>query len=82
MVTVMGPGGLPLSSFSPEDEREELMGVFAAAVYERGLALTCLAEVARRADVRLAEVHAHWPTPIDCLLDAVAAFHAAALHPG
>jgi AcrR family transcriptional regulator len=73
MVTVMGQGGLPLSSFSPQDEREELMAVFAAAVYERGLALTCLAEVARRADVRLADVHAHWPTPIDCLLDAVAA---------
>jgi AcrR family transcriptional regulator len=73
MVTVMGVGGLPLSSFSPQDEREELMAVFAAAVYERGLALTCLAEVARRADVRLADVHAHWPTPIDCLLDTVAA---------
>jgi AcrR family transcriptional regulator len=73
MVTVMGVGGLPLSSFSPQDEREELMAVFAAAVYERGLPLTCLAEVARRADVRLADVHAHWPTPIDCLLDTVAA---------
>jgi AcrR family transcriptional regulator len=73
MVTVMGHPGLPLSSFSPQDEREELMAVFAAAVYEHGLALTCLAEVARRADVRLAEVQAHWPTPIDCLLDTVAA---------
>jgi AcrR family transcriptional regulator len=73
MVTVMGLGGLPLSSFSPQDEREELMAVFAAAVYERGLAATCLAEVARRADVDLADVHAHWPTPVDCLLDAVAA---------
>jgi AcrR family transcriptional regulator len=73
MVTVMGSGGLPLSSFSPQDEREQLMAVFAAAVYERGLALTCLGEVARRADVRLADVHAHWPTPIDCLLDTVAA---------
>ncbi|MET0604527.1 MAG: TetR/AcrR family transcriptional regulator [Baekduia sp.] len=49
------------------------MAVFAAAVYERGLAATCLAQVARRADVRLADVHAHWPTPVDCLLDAVAA---------
>lgn len=73
MVTVMGQSGLPLSSFAPQDEREELMVVFAAAVYERGLALTCLAEVARRADVRLADVHAHWPTPVDCLLDTVAA---------
>jgi AcrR family transcriptional regulator len=73
MVTVMGLDGLPLSSFSPKNQREELMAVFAAAVYEHGLTLTCLARVARRADVRLAEVQAHWPTPIDCLLETVAA---------
>jgi AcrR family transcriptional regulator len=72
-VTVMDLGGLPISSFTPEDEREELMAVFAAAVYERGLALTCLAEVARRAGVPLEQVRAYWPTPIDCLLDTVAA---------
>jgi AcrR family transcriptional regulator len=72
-VTVMDLGGLPLSSFAPQDEREELMAAFAAAVYERGLALTCLGEVARRAGVPLEDVKAHWPTPIDCLLDTVAA---------
>jgi AcrR family transcriptional regulator len=72
-VTVMGLGGLPLSSFAPQDERDELMAVFAAAVYERGLALTCLDEVARRAGVPLEQVKRHWPTPVDCLLDAVAA---------
>ena len=72
-VTVMDLGGLPISSFTPEDEREELMAVFAAAVYERGLAPTCLAEVARRAGVPLEQVKRYWPTPIDCLLDTVAA---------
>jgi AcrR family transcriptional regulator len=72
-VTVMDLNGLPISSFAPQDEREELMAVFAAAVYERGLALTCLAEVARRAGVPLAQVQEHWPTPVDCLLDTVAA---------
>ena len=72
-VTVMDLNGLPMSSFAPQDEREELMAIFAAAVYERGLALTCLAEVARRAGVPLERVHGHWPTPVDCLLDTVAA---------
>jgi AcrR family transcriptional regulator len=72
-VTVMGLGGLPLSSFAPQDERDKLMAVFAATVYERGLALTCLAEVARRAGVPLEQVKRHWPTPVDCLLDTVAA---------
>ena len=72
-VTVMDLHGLPMSSFSPQDEREELMVVFAAAVYERGLPLTCLAEVARRAGVPLEQVRGYWPTPVDCLLDTVAA---------
>ncbi len=72
-VTVMDPNGLPMSSFAPQDEREELMATFAAMVYERGLALTCLADVARRVGVPLEQVLGHWPTPIDCLLDTVAA---------
>ena len=69
----MGLGGLPISSFAARDEREELMAVFAAVVYEHGLALGCLADVARRAGVPLEHVEGHWPTPIDCLLDTVAA---------
>jgi hypothetical protein len=69
----MDLNGLPMSSFAPQDEREELMAVFAAAVYEHGLAETCLADVAWRAGVPLAQVKAFWPTPVDCLLDTVAA---------
>jgi AcrR family transcriptional regulator len=69
----MDLGGLPMSSFTPRDEREELMALFAAVVYEHGLALTCLADLARRAGVPLEQVTGHWPTPIDCLLDTVAA---------
>ncbi len=72
-VTVMDLNGLPMSSFTPQDEREELMAVFAATVYERGLSPTCLAEVARRARVPLERVEGFWPTAIDCLLDTVAA---------
>jgi AcrR family transcriptional regulator len=72
-VTVMDLDGLPMSSFAPQDEREELMAVFAAVVYEHGLTLTCLADVACRAGVPLEQVTGHWPTPIDCLLDTVAA---------
>jgi len=72
-VTVMDLDGLQMSSFAPQDEREELMAVFAAVVYEHGLTLTCLADVARRAGVPLEQVTDHWPTPIDCLLDTVAA---------
>lgn len=68
----MGLDGLPMSSFTPQDEREELMAVFAGTVYERGLTLTCLADVARRAGVPLERVEAFWPTAIDCLLDTVA----------
>lgn len=69
----MDLNGLPMSSFVPQDEREELMAAFAATVYEHGLAQTCLADVAWRAGVPVAHVAAHWPTPIDCLLDTVAA---------
>jgi AcrR family transcriptional regulator len=69
----MDLNGLPMSSFAPQDERDELMAVFAAAVYEQGLALTCLAEVARRAGVPLEQVKSYWPTPVDCLLDTTAA---------
>jgi AcrR family transcriptional regulator len=72
-VTVMDLDGLQMSSFAPQDEREELMAVFAAVVYEHGLGLTCLADVARRAGVPLEQVTGHWPTAIDCLLDTVAA---------
>jgi AcrR family transcriptional regulator len=69
----MDLNGLPMSSFAPQDEREELMAVFAATVYDHGLTLTCLTDVARRAGVPLNHVTSHWPTPIDCLLDTVAA---------
>jgi AcrR family transcriptional regulator len=74
MVTRMGPHGLPLSSFVAHDEREELMALFAATVYERGYAGTRLDEVADRAGVTLATVDRYWPTELDCLLDTVATF--------
>jgi hypothetical protein len=73
MVTVMDLDGLPMSSFSPQDEREELMAIFAATVYERGFALTWLEDVARRASVPLERFERLWPTPVDCLLDTTAA---------
>jgi hypothetical protein len=69
----MDLNGLPMSSFAPQDEREELMAVFAATVYEHGLAQTCLADVAWRAGVPVEQVKGFWPTPVDCLLDTVAA---------
>src|SRR4051812_36261537 len=50
-VTKMWQPGLSLSSFTPQDEREQLMAVFAATVYERGYALTRLTDVAGRAGV-------------------------------
>jgi hypothetical protein len=61
-----------MSSFPPLDQREELMAVFAATVYDHGLTLTCLTDVARRAGVPLERVEGFWPTAIDCLLDTVA----------
>lgn len=61
----------PASSFVPTSEREELMTVFAASVYKRGLDDTRLADVARDAGVPLATVHAHWSDETACLLDTV-----------
>lgn len=61
----------PASSFVPTSEREELMTVFAAAVYARGLDRTRLADVARGASVPLATVREHWADETACLLDTV-----------
>jgi AcrR family transcriptional regulator len=72
MFTLMSQLGSRDSSFLAHDEREELMAVFAAVVYERGFAGTRLDEVAARADVPLATVTSHWPTEIDWLLETVA----------
>ena len=49
------------------------MAVFAATVYERGFAHTLLPDVAQRAGVPPARLATWWPSPIDCLLDTVAA---------
>jgi AcrR family transcriptional regulator len=66
--------GFSLSSFSPQDEREELMAVFAATVYERGYALTDLGDVAERAGLAPDALTRYWPGELDCLLDTVATF--------
>jgi AcrR family transcriptional regulator len=63
-----------LSSFAPQDEREELMVIFAAAVYERGYAFTHLGDVADRAGLAPEAVARYWPEELDCLLDTVATF--------
>jgi AcrR family transcriptional regulator len=60
------------SSFVAHDEREQLMAIYAAVVYERGYAATRLTEVAQRADVPLAVVTDHWPTEVDWLLETAA----------
>jgi AcrR family transcriptional regulator len=57
----------------PHDERERLMAVFAAVVYERGYAGTRLAEVAERAGVPISALTGHWPGEVDWLLEAAAA---------
>ncbi len=74
MVTAMGQQDFLLSSFLPQDEREELMAVFAATVYERGYTLAQLSEVAGRAGVTPATMDRYWPGKLDCLLDTVATF--------
>lgn len=61
----------PASSFVPTCEREELMAVFAATAYRRGLDDTRLVDVARGAQVPLATVHEHWTDETACLLDTV-----------
>ncbi len=61
----------PASSFVPTCEREELMTVFAAAVYTSGLGGARLADVAREARVSLATVQGYWPDETACLLDTV-----------
>lgn len=61
----------PASSFVPTSEREELMAVFAAAVYRNGVDRTRLADVARGANVPPATVHEHWADETACLLDTV-----------
>jgi AcrR family transcriptional regulator len=68
----MGQHGLPLLSFVPQDEREELMAVFAATVYERGFARTSLQDVADRAGLTPAAITRYWPHELGCLLDTVA----------
>jgi AcrR family transcriptional regulator len=69
----MERGRLPTSTFVPQDEREELMAAFAAAVYERGYASTRLADVADRAGVPLETIEGFWHTEAECLLDTVQA---------
>jgi AcrR family transcriptional regulator len=68
----MGHHGLPLLSFVPQDERDELMAVFAATVYERSYARTCLQDVADRAGLAPAAITRYWPHELGCLLDTVA----------
>jgi AcrR family transcriptional regulator len=68
----MGQHGLPLLSFVPQDERDELMAVFAATVYERGYARTSLQDVADRAGLAPAALTHYWPHELACLLDTVA----------
>jgi AcrR family transcriptional regulator len=63
----------PASCIVAGDEREHLMAVFAAVVYERGFAATRLGDVADRAGVPLPAVQAWWPGEVDWLLETVAA---------
>jgi AcrR family transcriptional regulator len=70
----MGQHGLPLLSFVPQDEREELMALFAATVYEHGYARTCLQDVADRAGLAPMAITRYWPHELDCLLDTVATY--------
>jgi AcrR family transcriptional regulator len=61
--------------FTPRDQREELMMVFANASYEQGYALTRLSDVAHRAGIDEAVVYGYWDSEEDCAvqtLDAVA----------
>jgi AcrR family transcriptional regulator len=65
--------GLARTGLAPQDEREELMLVFAAVVYERGYRETRLRDVALRAGVPLTTLTDCWPTEIDWLLETAAA---------
>lgn len=56
----------------PQDEREELMAVFAAVAYEQGYASTRLSDVAERAGVPVETVASIWNSEAECLLDTVA----------
>lgn len=64
--------GFRASSFVAHDEREQLMAIYAAVVYERGFDAARLTEVAQRADVPLAALTNHWPTEVDWLLETAA----------
>jgi AcrR family transcriptional regulator len=71
MFTLMSHYGSRDSSFV-DDEREELMAVFATVVYEQGYAATSLTDVAHRAGVPLTTMTRHWATEVDWLLETVA----------
>lgn len=73
MLTLMSQLDLQTSTSFVDDERSELMMIFANIVYDRGFAETRLAEVADRADISVETVQAHWPTEVDWLLETVAA---------
>jgi AcrR family transcriptional regulator len=70
----MGHDGLSLATSVDQEEREALMVAFAATAYERGYALTRLADVADRAGVTPAAVTRCWTGERDCLLETVATF--------
>jgi AcrR family transcriptional regulator len=72
MFTLMHRVGFRASSFVAHDEREQLMAIYAAVVYEHGYSATRLAEVAQRADVPLAVLTDYWPTEVDWLLETAA----------
>jgi AcrR family transcriptional regulator len=64
--------GLAGTGFTPHDEHEKLMMVFAAIVYEHGYRATRLRDVADRAGVSLTTLTDCWPTEIDWLLETAA----------
>lgn len=59
------------TSFVPHDERERLMLVFAETAYEQGYERTHLDDVAHRAGIAPATMHAYWSSKVDCVFDTL-----------